>query len=406
MKQSFIRQGTFVVCTNMTCGLPQRIGVTRAARYVMNTKTNEPLLNVDDRKISASFCCRNPQSFYGGLCALCAGICIGVAFTAAIVFTGGAAAVFAATATALAFTTLVGVGSAIAYGIDHDCDETLACEWKDAHKGVIFEGRPALLNQSFMSCSRGGRIDIILNEQVALKAAAYISSCNNNALLWQGGSQAVQGVFMGMAAAATGPVGLVEMSVCVAVYCISEYNKDLGTPANAGGVIVSARNDAAGSYKATKTASKAKAAADQASKETSASKETMDAHKNTVKSVEKTASKPGRGQTAARQAQSQAQRAYNTEQGRHHVLKERSAQATKNHQGAISNRNATFTKLLGGLAMNIATAMLNYQIDKYSDAHEEKYIGKAQKESKETNASDQDNEAMNSTFMGIVTNET
>lgn len=119
MKQSFIRQGTCVVCTNMTCGKPQKVGVIRAERYVMNTKAEEPLLNVDDRKISASFGCRKPQSFYAGLCALCVGICIGIAITAAIVAaivaTGGAAAVAAAALLAtkgtLIFTAGVVVGS-------------------------------------------------------------------------------------------------------------------------------------------------------------------------------------------------------------------------------------------------------------------------------------------------------
>ncbi|MFC2702094.1 hypothetical protein [Segatella oris] len=41
MKQSFIRQGTCVVCTNMTCGKPQKVGGIRAERYVMNTKAKE-----------------------------------------------------------------------------------------------------------------------------------------------------------------------------------------------------------------------------------------------------------------------------------------------------------------------------------------------------------------------------
>ena len=45
----------------------------------------------------------------------------------------------------------------------------------------MVEGRPALLRQSYMDCCRGGRIVIVLNEKIAIKAAAYISSCNTNA---------------------------------------------------------------------------------------------------------------------------------------------------------------------------------------------------------------------------------
>ena len=54
----------------------------------------------------------------------------------------------------------------------------------------MVEGRPALLRQSYMDCPRGGRIVIILNGKTAIKAAAYISSCNTHALWWQMGSQA------------------------------------------------------------------------------------------------------------------------------------------------------------------------------------------------------------------------
>ena len=59
-----------------------------------------------------------------------------------------------------------------------------------SHKGVMVEGRPALLRHPYMDCCRGGRIVIILNEKTAIKAAAYISSCNTNALWRQMGNQA------------------------------------------------------------------------------------------------------------------------------------------------------------------------------------------------------------------------
>lgn len=78
---------------------------------------------------------------------------------------------------------------------------------------VKIEGRPALLNKSRMICTHQGVIEVILNEQTAIKAAEYISSCNNKAFWWQVGSQALQGVFTGMAAGATGPVGLIEMGI-------------------------------------------------------------------------------------------------------------------------------------------------------------------------------------------------
>ena len=82
---------------------------------------------------------------------------------------------------------------------------------------VKIEGRPDLLNKSRMICTRQGVIEIILNEQTAIKAAEYISSCNNKAFWWQVGSQALQGVFTGMAAGATGPVRLIEMGINVGI---------------------------------------------------------------------------------------------------------------------------------------------------------------------------------------------
>lgn len=410
MKQSFIRQGTCVVCTNMTCSMPQKIGVTRAERYVMNTKANEPLLNIDDRKISASFCCRNPISFYGGLCALCVGICIGVAFIAAVVFTGGVAAVtaaaFAAAKAALIFTGGVVVGSALAYAVDHDCDETLTCKWELPHKGVMIEGRPALLNQSYMDCSRGGQILIILNEETAAKAAKYISSCNTNALWWQMGSQAVQGVLAGMTMAATGPVGLVEMNINVAIYCISEYDKDLGKAATVADVANSAREDMVACKMAIETVKEAKASADAANKAVSASEKIIAEQESTANHAGKTASKPGRKQAAARWEQSKAQKACNVEKGRCENLKNKSTKAAENHQRAVSNRNVAFKTLFSGLALNITTAIFNNWIDGCSDAQETKYIDMAAKGANEIEILDQSNESANSTFMGIVANIT
>ena len=311
-----------------------------------------------------------------------------------------------ATKAALVFTGVVVVGSGLAYAVDHDCDETLACEWSFPHKGVMIEGRPALLNQSYMACTRGGRIEIILNEKTAIKAAAYISSCNTNALWWQMGSQAVQGVFIGMATAATGSVGLIEMGISVATYCFSEYDNDMGKTATAAGIAYGASEDVASSINASTSAKEAKASADAANKATSASKETMTAHQNTVKSVQKTAAKPGREQAAARQTQSKAQKAYNIEKSRYGNLKNKSTQATKNHQRAVWTRNAAYRALLNGLALNISTAILNYLIDDYSNVQEAKYIGMAKDNADETNGSDQDNEITNESFMGIVANAT
>lgn len=154
-----------------------------------------------------------------------------------------AATALLATKAALIFTAGVVIVSCLAYAVDHDCDETLACEWQLPHMQVKIEGRPALLNKSRMICTRQGVIEIILNKQTAIKAAEYISSCNNKAFWWQVGSQALQGVFTGMAAGATGPVRLIEMGINVGIYYISEYDKELGTQATRANIAYDATDD-------------------------------------------------------------------------------------------------------------------------------------------------------------------
>ena len=85
-------------------------------------------------------------------------------------------------------------------------------------------------------------------------------------------------------------------------------------------------------------------------------------------------------------------------------MKNKSTQATKNHQRAVWTRNAAYRALLNGLALNISTAILNYLIDDYSNVQEAKSILYADKNAVTANASDQDNGTINESFMGIVAN--
>ena len=80
--------------------------------------------------------------------------------------------------------------------------------------------------------------------------------------------------------------------------------------------------------------------------------------------------------------------------------------AAKNHQRAVSNRNVAFKTLFNGLALNITTAIFNNWIDDCSDAQEAKYIKDAKNKVTTANASDQNNETTNESFMGIVANVT
>ena len=81
-------------------------------------------------------------------------------------------------------------------------------------------------------------------------------------------------------------------------------------------------------------------------------------------------------------------------------------QVAENHQRAVSNRNVAFKTLFSGLALNITTAIFNNWIDDCSDAQEAKYIEDAENKAITANASDQNNETTNESFMGIVANAT
>jgi len=65
-----------------------------------------------------------------------------------------------------------------------------------------------------------------------------------------------------------------------------------------------------------------------------------------------------------------------------------------------------FKTLFNGLALNITTAIFNNWIDDCSDAQEAKHIKDAKNKVITANASDQNNETTNESFMGIVANAT
>ncbi len=187
MAESFVPQNTTVVCTNMTISTPQMIKITSPSNVMYSTKT-QPFLTISDNKISASFQCKSPAKFWGGLQALALGIAIG----AAIVLTGGAAAVVIVAACAVS----VGAGVTGLYKMAHDCDATLQRKWIDPHPKVRFNGEAAILNRSYLNCPKQGRLTIIMDPVIAQRAAEFISSNNTKEVATQMGSQFVMGLIM------------------------------------------------------------------------------------------------------------------------------------------------------------------------------------------------------------------
>ena len=210
MAESYIPAEAYVICSNMTCGVPRKLLPSRSDKTVAHSKGSKILLTVEDRKIDESFECVEKGLSWGGFEALAAGICIG-ALVVATVATGGLALAATGVMFAAAGATVIsGVGGIIS--IAHACDCTLESTWSAESLSVRFNKNAALLNRSFMNCKNKGVINIILDKQIAMDAAKAISDSNMNAFYWKMGSQFVMGAITAITAASSA-VSLVAAAV-------------------------------------------------------------------------------------------------------------------------------------------------------------------------------------------------
>lgn len=226
MGQSYIREGTNVVCTNMTCGTPQLLLRGAQNGLVINKSSDKPVLNIDAKKISAPFACKMATKVWGGLQSFLLGVAVGAAaifLVAATIVTcgvalpaiiGGIIGAIAITSEAVALTSIAVGGLAAGYaehkkqeGLEHDCDITMESDWASFHPKVYIENRNALLNKSKMTCKIGGTINIILDPKVAKAAADYISKMNSLEIQEQEDNKFWQGVISGFTGGAT-PIAL------------------------------------------------------------------------------------------------------------------------------------------------------------------------------------------------------
>ena len=222
MGQSYIREGTNVVCTNMTCGTPQLLLRGAQNGLVINKSSDKPVLNIDAKKISAPFACKMATKVWGGLQSFLLGVAVGAAaifLVAATIVTCGAAlpaiiGAIAITSEAVALTSIAVGGLAAGYAehkkqeeLEHDCDVTEQSTWLTYHPDVHIEGANALLNKSHMLCNTGGTINIILDPEVAKAAAAYISKMNSLEIQEQESNKFWQGFVSGLTGGAT-PIAL------------------------------------------------------------------------------------------------------------------------------------------------------------------------------------------------------
>ena len=233
MAESYIPAEAYVICSNMTCGVPRKLLPSRSDKTVAHSNGSRILLTVEDRKIDESFECVKKSLDWGGFEALAAGICIG-ALVVATVATGGLALAATGVMYAAAGATFIsGVGGIIS--IAHACDCTLKSLWEDESLSVKFNKHAALLNRSSMTClGSGGVINIILDKQIAMDAAKAISDSNMNAFYWRMGSQFVMGAITALTAASSG-VALVGAAVlAVPSYFSWGISEDSPTTRNIG----------------------------------------------------------------------------------------------------------------------------------------------------------------------------
>lgn len=207
MVRSYVPETVNVICTAMTCKGPLKLGLCERTCFVNYTAESHPLLNITDKKISDTFNCNISGGFWGGLQTLTAVLAIGALAVATIV-TGGLAAVAVGVFFLAASTSIVS-GTVGLYKIAHDCDKTLsdASKWELFHEGVKFEQHHALLQDSVLMCEKGGAISIVLDDELAIQIAEFISSNNMEAFYWHMGSQALIGAIT--VAAAFSPIGIV-----------------------------------------------------------------------------------------------------------------------------------------------------------------------------------------------------
>lgn len=218
MPYSYVIHETSVICTNMTNPKPGLVVLYRNESNLPTQTLKESeqkfILNEKDNKLSCSLSCKMPQKFWAGLAALC----VGIAFVAACVLTGGAMLVVVGAALAVAAVS-AGVG---AYKTSHACDATLNYTWILTHSTVNIDQAPALLNKSLMNCeANGGVLSIIIDPVIALEAAKQIAKNNSEEVGIHVLSQLFVGMISGLACA--NPVSaVINLVANVGFYCAFE----------------------------------------------------------------------------------------------------------------------------------------------------------------------------------------
>ncbi|WP_419870740.1 hypothetical protein [Chryseobacterium sp. CT-SW4] len=188
MAQSYIPEGTMVICTEMKSPKDNSVISNRSKATVIHQNKEVILLNKSDLKLQTEFVCNINSKFWGGLKMLGAIVAVG-ALAIATVATGGLALVAVGVAVAAIGTSAFSSFKEVA----HNCDATLTSKWIGYHSSVRFNGDNALLQTSNMICSKGGGLTLVVDPVLARAAAQKISENNTKEYDAHINSQIIQG---------------------------------------------------------------------------------------------------------------------------------------------------------------------------------------------------------------------
>lgn len=239
MARSFVRQGVNIICNHMTVSTPRKLGLNPAKELVETSGITiysaipEPLLNILDKKLDNCFKCKIPHKKWDGLAAFFAGIAIAATVVVVVVTApvsgpmiaaiAASAVATAAATTAVAGTVAAAATSYLCYKLSHDCDIIFNAQWQNYHETVLIESQNALLSSSSMMCPVGGKLEIIIDDVLALNAAKIISRANNDDVFWNETNKFINGI---LAFATGGPFGATIASALEIYNTATDDGKD------------------------------------------------------------------------------------------------------------------------------------------------------------------------------------
>jgi hypothetical protein len=220
MAQSYVPEGTMMICTEMKSPIDNAVIRYRDKADVFNASKKVYLLNEKDLKLQTEFVCNINSKFWGGLKMLGAIVAVG-ALMIATVLTGGLFLIAVGVAVAA-----IGTSAFANYKeISHNCDFTTTSKWIDVHDTVKINGDKALLQSSKLICKKGGALTLVLDPVLARSAGQKIAANNSKEYNAHLNSQMIQGAMFVLSAGGDPKNLAVGFPLTVYNYSVGENKK-------------------------------------------------------------------------------------------------------------------------------------------------------------------------------------